>query len=222
MALVKFKDISKVYPSSPPVHALRNVNFEINEGEFIAIVGPSGSGKSTLLNVLGLLDMPTSGRYFLDGEETQALNLGERTKLRGTKIGFVFQSFHLLQTKTALENVALTGMYTGVPRQARLMRAKQALTQVGLEERQNFLPGKLSGGQKQRVAVARAICSNPRILLCDEPTGNLDSKTAGEIEQLLHDMSDTGLTIVVVTHNEELASRCDRIIRVSDGEVADE
>jgi putative ABC transport system ATP-binding protein len=220
MPLLELQQIEKTYPSTPPVYALKDVNFSVEEGEFVSIVGPSGSGKSTLLNILGLLDLPTNGRYILDGEETQDLPLGKRTVLRGSKIGFVFQSFHLLTNKTVLENVALSGMYTGVSRSERLHFAREAIEKVGLEHRIDFSPNNLSGGEKQRVAVARAISGRPKLLLCDEPTGNLDSTTSAQIEDLLHKMNRLGLTIIVVTHNEDLARRGGRIIRVRDGEVS--
>jgi putative ABC transport system ATP-binding protein len=211
-----------VYEAAQPVYALRSVNFTINQGEFVAVVGSSGSGKSTLLNILGLLDEPTSGEYILDGVKIGELKAYEKAQLRGSQLGFVFQSFHLIQGKTVLENVAVAGMYIGKRRVARFADAEAAIEKVGLEHRKDFLPAKLSGGEKQRVAIARALANDPKILLCDEPTGNLDSKTAAEIEAILRELNANGYTVIVVTHNDALASRADRIIRVSDGEVVEE
>jgi putative ABC transport system ATP-binding protein len=171
------------------------------------------------LNVLGLLDPPTSGSYELDNQETSEQSPREITRLRAETIGFVFQQFHLLSSKTVLENVALSGLYTWVARDVRLQRAAFALSETGLDQRASFRPNQLSGGEKQRVAIARAIASDPKLLLCDEPTGNLDSNTASEIEDLLHSMNRSGQTVVVVTHNEEFASRAQRIIHVRDGVV---
>ncbi|MDR1447648.1 MAG: ABC transporter ATP-binding protein [Candidatus Ancillula sp.] len=220
-SLIVLNDVRKIYnvDTEQPVHALKSVNITIFDGEFVSIVGESGSGKSTLLNILGLLDTSTSGEYILDGIITNNLKVDEKSKLRGEKLGFVFQSFHLIQSKTVLENVAIAGMYTGKKQFMRVLDAQNAIDMVGLTHRKDFLPAKLSGGEKQRVAIARALANNPRILLCDEPTGNLDSKTASEIEEILQNLNKQGYTIVMVTHNNELANRTDRIIRVSDGEV---
>jgi putative ABC transport system ATP-binding protein len=220
MPLITFQNVSKTYPTQPPVYALKNVSTSIEEGEFIAIVGVSGSGKSTFLNILGLLDTPTGGSYLFDGKNTKDLSPNEKTLLRGSKIGFVFQSFHLIASKTVTENVALSGMYTKVPRQTRYQNAKDALKKVGLEKRADFYPDTLSGGEKQRVAIARAISETPKLLLCDEPTGNLDSENSNEIVEILQHMNSTyGLTIIVVTHDNELAAKTQRTIYMKDGEI---
>ncbi|MDR1033428.1 MAG: ABC transporter ATP-binding protein [Bifidobacteriaceae bacterium] len=221
MPLITFQNVSKTYPTKPPVYALKSVSASINEGEFISIVGVSGSGKSTFLNILGLLDVPTSGSYLFDGKDTKDLNANEKTLLRGSKIGFVFQSFHLIASKTVTENVALSGMYTKVPRKVRFQNATDALKKVGLENRADFYPDTLSGGEKQRVAIARAISETPKLLLCDEPTGNLDSENSNEVIEILRHMNVTyGLTIIVVTHDNELATKTQRIIYMKDGEIS--
>lgn len=193
----------------------------IHRGDFAAIVGPSGSGKSTLLNLLGLLDRPTAGRYFLDGTDTGSLRPAQRAALRGSKIGFVFQAFHLLANRTALDNVALAGTYSKTPRKERLARAAQAIDMVGLSNRAGFLPSVMSGGERQRLAIARALAGEPAVLLCDEPTGNLDSERSEEIITLFEHMNEGGFTIVMVTHDERLAARAHRRIEVRDGHVQD-
>jgi putative ABC transport system ATP-binding protein len=219
--LVELKNIGRVYESTPPVHALKNVNISIEQGELVTIVGPSGSGKSTLLNVLGLLDSPNYGDYIFDSLNTSELSENEKSALRGRNIGFVFQQFHLLQYKSVLENVSLAGFYANVKRSERIKNAEAAIEKVGLFARKDFLPSHLSGGEKQRVAIARAIAIVPKLLLCDEPTGNLDSKTSGEIVDLLKKLHDEGNTIIIVTHNDEIAKIADHRISVKDGVVSD-
>ncbi|MFC7589515.1 ABC transporter ATP-binding protein [Nonomuraea antimicrobica] len=193
------------------------MDLRVDPGDYLAIVGPSGSGKSTLLNVLGLLDRPTSGSYRLDGVETTTLRDGARTRLRGTRIGFVFQSFHLLSHRTVVENVMLAEVYGPHPRGGRRARAEQALRQVGLEHRIGFVPDRLSGGERQRVAIARALMARPALLLCDEPTGNLDSRNTGAVLDLFDGLRADGLTILVITHEDEVSARAKRRVRITDG-----
>lgn len=199
------------------VHALRGVSLDIHAGEFTSIMGSSGSGKSTLMNTLGLLDRPSSGRYLLEGEDVSRLSSAERALVRNRRLGFVFQSFHLLARTTALENVALPLLYQGVPRKERDARAKEALERVGLGTRLGHKPNEMSGGQQQRVAIARAIVARPGLILADEPTGNLDTKTTIEIMELFHELADSGITIVLVTHEPEVAAFTRRILWVRDG-----
>jgi len=199
------------------VHALRSVNLKINEGEYVAIMGASGSGKSTLMNVLGCLDTPTSGRYELNEQDVSDLTDEELAEIRNSEIGFIFQTFNLLTRNTALENVMLPLVYSGIRKQQRMERAEKMLSSVGLAERVDHKPNELSGGQRQRVAVARALINNPAILLADEPTGNLDSKTSEEIMQLFSEIHKQGNTLIVVTHEEEIARHAYRIIRLKDG-----
>ncbi|MDR0433313.1 MAG: ABC transporter ATP-binding protein [Bifidobacteriaceae bacterium] len=220
-AVIELDGIERTYPGPPPVPALAATRLTIAAGDYVAVVGPSGSGKSTLLNVIGLLDVPTAGRYVLDGYDTGALNPSERAALRGTRIGFVFQSFHLMAHRTVLENVALAGTYVRLPRRRRLAQAAEAIERVGLGHRSQFLPSQLSGGERQRVAIARAIAGRPKVLLCDEPTGNLDTHRAGEIVALFEQMHTDGMTVVVVTHDESLAGRAARQLHVRDGVVTD-
>ena len=211
--------ITRRFDSDPPVHALREINLAVERGEFLAIVGRSGSGKSTLLNILGLLDVPTAGTYRFMGTDTSALDDVARSGLRGTSIGFVFQAFHLVPFRTALENVMMAELYNGYPRKGRRERASEALARVGLAERVNFLPTRLSGGERQRVAVARALVCRPQLLLCDEPTGNLDSETSAEIIALLHDLADEGVMVLVITHDDAIARRAQRTVRMVDGKL---
>ncbi|MDR3202961.1 MAG: ABC transporter ATP-binding protein [Bifidobacteriaceae bacterium] len=220
--VIDLAGVGRTYPGPPPVPALREASFAIGQGEYVAVVGPSGSGKSTLLNVLGLLDPPTAGRYLLDGRDVGELSASARAGLRGSRIGFVFQSFHLMNHRTVLENVAVAGMYTRARRGARLAAAREAIRRVGLDGRAGFEPSRLSGGERQRVAIARAVAGRPKVLLCDEPTGNLDSGRAGEIVELFEEMNAGGLTVVVVTHDESLAARAGRCLRVRDGLVAED
>jgi macrolide transport system ATP-binding/permease protein len=215
------RKIGRVYGTDPAVEALVDVDLSLGAGEWLAITGPSGAGKSTLLHVIGCLDRPTSGSYFIDGIDVSGMNDQERAGLRGQRIGFVFQAFHLLPYRTVLENVMLAEVYRGKKSRGRRERALAALERVGLAPRASFLPGKLSGGERQRVAIARALVGEPSILLCDEPTGNLDSKTAASILDLLEKLNREGLTIAVVTHDENVASRASRRVHIIDGRLTD-
>ena len=217
--VVALKGVGRSFPGPPEVHAVIGADLVIEAGEYLSIVGPSGSGKSTLLHLLGLLDQPTAGSYHLDGTDTSEMGEAERAAWRGRKIGFVFQSFHLLAHRTVLENVALAMVYTGVPRRERGDRARSALERVGLGHRIEFSPSTLSGGERQRVAIARALVSGPSLLLADEPTGNLDSVTAGSILDLFDSLHDQGLTLAVVTHDDAVSRRAQRRVRTVDGRV---
>lgn len=209
------------YPGPPPVTAFRPCDLVVRRGDFVSVVGPSGAGKSTFLNIVGLLDTPTEGSYRLDGLDTAALNDTERTALRGQRIGFVFQAFHLLPHRTATENVALALVYQRVARAERTARARRALTRVGLGHRLDSLPTRLSGGERQRVAIARAMVSDPSLLLCDEPTGNLDSTTSAAILDLLDELHSGGMTLVVITHDTTVAARADRALSIQDGVLSE-
>lgn len=202
------------------VHALRGVNLRIRHNEYVAIMGPSGSGKSTLMNLIGCLDTPTQGSYWLNGHEVSELNDDELARIRNKEIGFVFQTFNLLARATALHNVELPLIYNGTPAEERIDRAKSALTAVNLAERMYHKPNELSGGQRQRVAIARALINHPSIILADEPTGNLDSKTGAEIMALMDELHAKGNTIIVVTHEPDIASYAHRIVHIRDGEIA--
>uniref|UniRef100_UPI003F58FF19 ABC transporter ATP-binding protein n=1 Tax=Vibrio cholerae TaxID=666 RepID=UPI003F58FF19 len=218
--LVELQQICKHYTSGQNVvKALDGVDLTIRHGEFLAILGPSGSGKSTLMNVLGCLDKPTAGRYQLDGHPVDSLSTQQLAAIRNQKIGFVFQSFNLLEYASALDNVALPLVYAGVKAKDRRRRATELLTRVGLANRLDHKPNQLSGGQKQRVAIARALIDQPQILLADEPTGALDSKSGAEIEALFNELHREGRTIIVVTHDNELAKRTKRIVTIRDGQV---
>lgn len=218
--LVELQQICKHYTSGQNVvKALDGVDLTIRHGEFLAILGPSGSGKSTLMNVLGCLDKPTAGRYQLDGHPVDSLSTQQLAAIRNQKIGFVFQSFNLLEYASALDNVALPLVYAGVRAKDRRQRATELLTRVGLADRLDHKPNQLSGGQKQRVAIARALINQPQILLADEPTGALDSKSGAEIEALFNELHREGRTIIVVTHDNELAKRTKRIVTIRDGQV---
>lgn len=221
MAIIELRGIERVFPGTPPVRALRDVDLTIDAGEYVAIVGPSGSGKSTLLNVLGLLDRPTSGVYELDGHDAARLSERERAWLRAERLGFVFQSFHLLAHRTALENVMFGGMYQGVTKRERRRRAIAALERVGILHRASFRPDHLSGGERQRVAVARALAVRPSIMLCDEPTGNLDSASTASILDLFDDLVRGGLTMCVITHDGDVADRAQRHVRIVDGRLTE-
>jgi putative ABC transport system ATP-binding protein len=201
------------------VYALRGIDLHIKRGEYVAFMGPSGSGKSTLMNILGCLDTPTSGKYMLNGKDVSNLNDNELAEIRNKEIGFVFQTFNLLARNTSLDNVALPLVYAGLGKKERTQRAIQSLTNVGLADRMDHKPNELSGGQRQRVAIARALVNNPSIILADEPTGNLDTKTSYEIMQLMEDIHQKGNTVIVVTHEEDIAKRAKRIIRLRDGVI---
>jgi putative ABC transport system ATP-binding protein len=218
--LILAESLSKLYSlGGQTLRALDGVSLAIERGEFVAIMGPSGSGKSTLLNVLGCLDRPTAGTYRLAGRDVSRLGRGELAEVRNALVGFVFQNFNLLARTSALENVELPLVYAGVPRREREARARDALVRVGLAERIHHHPGQLSGGQQQRVALARAIVNRPRLLLADEPTGNLDTKTSESIMELLEELSHDGLTIVFVTHEPDVARHASRMVAMRDGRV---
>ncbi|MEV6844239.1 ABC transporter ATP-binding protein [Actinoplanes sp. NPDC051411] len=217
--VVVFKGIARTYPGSPPVAALRPVDLKIESGRYVTVVGPSGSGKSTFLNILGLLDRPTRGVYELDGIDVSSLPEKERTALRGNRIGFVFQAFNLLSHRSAVENVALALLYSGRPRTERIAAARAALDTVGLAHRAESLPRTMSGGEQQRVAIARALVHRPSLLLCDEPTGNLDSTTAGEVLGLLERLHMDRMTVVVITHDMDVARRGELTLSIRDGIV---
>lgn len=224
MSVIELKDIMKTYQMGDSVvHALYNVNLKIEPGEFTSIMGPSGSGKSTMMNILGCLDRPTSGEYFLDGKEIAGYDDDELAHTRNAKIGFVFQNFNLLAKLTAQENVALPLVYAGVDEEERMERAKKALEAVGLGERLEHKPMEMSGGQRQRVAIARALINNPAIIMADEPTGNLDTKSSYEIMDIFKKMNESGKTVVMVTHEPDIAEQTKRILVMRDGQlVSDE
>jgi putative ABC transport system ATP-binding protein len=219
-ALIDLEAITKVYRmGDEDLFALKGVSFTITRGDFVAIMGTSGSGKSTLMNILGCLDRPTTGRYWLDGRDVSHLEPDELAEIRNRTIGFVFQSFNLLRRTTALENVELPLLYAGVGGRDRARRAARALERVGLASRVGHYPNQLSGGQQQRVAIARALVNDPRIILADEPTGNLDSKTSNEVMALFQELGQSGITVVLVTHEPDIAAFADRIVLVKDGLV---
>ena len=221
--MIYMKDITKVYHmGDQEIRALDGATLNINEGEFVSIVGPSGSGKSTMMNIIGCLDVADSGEYLLDGQSIEQYSDRQLAKVRNGKIGFIFQSFNLLSRMTAEENIELPLIYQGLKFGERRRRVDEALERVGLKDRRYHKPTELSGGQQQRVAVARALATHPAILLADEPTGNLDSKTGEDIMRLFHSLHDTGNTIVLITHNNEIALQTGRIIRIFDGKVTEE
>jgi putative ABC transport system ATP-binding protein len=221
VAIIELRGLERVFGGTPPVWALRGVDLAIDAGEYVAIVGPSGSGKSTLLNVLGLLDRPTAGVYELDGRDAARLSERERAWLRAQRLGFVFQSFHLLAHRTALENVMFGGMYQGLSKRERRQRAIAALERVGLLHRATFRPDHLSGGERQRVAVARALAVRPSIMLCDEPTGNLDSASTASLLDLFDHLVAGGLTMCTITHDQDAAARAQRQVRIVDGRLTE-
>ncbi len=219
--LIKAEDLWKTYPmGAEEIHALRGVSFEISRGEYVAIMGPSGSGKSTMMNLIGCLDTPTRGKYFLNSRLVSAMNDDELAHIRNKEIGFVFQTFNLLARATALHNVELPLIYSGTPAHERRERAMRALQSVELGERMYHRPNELSGGQRQRVAIARALVNNPSLILADEPTGNLDSTTSAEIMRLLDTLYRQGNTIVLVTHEPDIAVHAYRVLRLLDGNIA--
>lgn len=215
--VVELVDLTRTFPG--PVNALTDVNLTVRSGDYLSIIGPSGSGKSTLLHILGLLDRPTTGEYRLDGLPTGSASESDRAALRGGRIGFVFQSFHLLPHRTVLDNVLLATLYSGVPRGEREQRARTALERVGLDHRVDFTPSTLSGGERQRVAIARSVVADPKLLLADEPTGNLDTKNSAGIMDLFDELHADGLTLVVITHDLAVSARAERRVRISDGRL---
>lgn len=220
MAMIEISNLTKVYNAgSIEVKALNDISFKIDQGEFVAIIGPSGSGKSTLMNMIGCLDVPTSGEYVLDGINISTLNDNQLADIRNTKIGFIFQGFNLLSKLNALENVELPLIYRGVSAKEREESSRKALETVGLSERIYHKPSQLSGGQQQRVAIARALAGNPPVILADEPTGNLDSKSGREVLDTLIELNKGGTTIVLITHDMGVASRAKRIIQIMDGQI---
>ncbi|MCA4791959.1 ABC transporter ATP-binding protein [Myroides odoratimimus] len=218
--IIQVKDIKRDFKlGSETVYVLKGVNLEIAKGDYVALMGPSGSGKSTLMNILGCLDTPTSGSYYLDGKDVSALKDDQLAEIRNKHIGFVFQTFNLLPRTSALDNVALPMVYAGNSKAERNARAKEVLDQVGLSDRIDHHPNQLSGGQRQRVAVARALVNKPAIILADEPTGNLDTKTSVEIMSLFDEIHANGNTVILVTHEEDIAAHAHRIIRLRDGVI---
>ena len=220
MEILKLTDICKDYQQGKePVRVLKNINLTVHKGDYLAIMGPSGSGKTTLMNLIGCLDVPTSGTYELEGQDLKDLTDDQLADIRNKHIGFVFQNFHLLPKMDALENVALPLLYAGVPLKERRQRAEEALKAVGLEERMHFLPNQLSGGQCQRVAIARAMVGKPTMLLADEPTGALDTKSGNQIMDIFRQLSNEGMTIIMITHERSIAQCADKIYHILDGEL---
>lgn len=221
-SLIAVNDLYKIYNvGENEIRALGGVTLGIGEGEFVAIVGQSGSGKSTLMNIIGCLDSPTSGEYLLGGEDVGRLDDKRLTQIRNRRIGFVFQNFNLIGGQDALENVELPLLYRGIPRAERRELAETALAQVGLEGRLHHLPAQMSGGQQQRVAIARAIAAKPPIILADEPTGNLDSRSGSDVMEILHSLHEAGRTVILITHDEKIARTATRIVRIQDGKIVD-
>lgn len=220
--LIRLAGVGRTFRSGDiEVRAVRDADLEVSPGDYVSIVGPSGSGKSTLLNIIALLDRPTSGTYRFEGTDVTELSEGRRTGLRAHRIGFVFQSFHLLAHRTVTENVILSMLYNSVPPRERRPRAMAALDRVGLTHRAGFLPGRLSGGERQRVAIARAIATRPAVLICDEPTGNLDSASTESVLELFDDLRADGLTLLVVTHDGAVSARAERTLRMHDGRLSE-
>ena len=218
--MIQLENIKKIFRTEEvETWALREVNLEVKEGEFVAIMGPSGCGKSTLLNILGLLDNPSEGKYLLDGKEVSTLKESERTDIRKGVIGFVFQSFNLIDELNVYENIELPLLYMGVPAKERKRRVEAAMDRMAISHRRKHFPNQLSGGQQQRVAIARAVLANPKIILADEPTGNLDSKNGKEVMNLLSELHQEGTTVIMVTHSQHDASYADRIVKLYDGEI---
>lgn len=220
MSLVEVKDLYKIYnPGENEVRALDGINLTVEKGEFLAIVGQSGSGKSTFMNMIGLLDIPTSGTYLLDGIDVSSMTDDELSEIRNKQIGFIFQGFNLISNLSAIENVELPLVYRGMKKEERHKLAVEALERVGLSHRLNHLPKQMSGGQQQRVAIARAVAARPPIILADEPTGNLDSHSGVEVMKILHELHREGRTIILITHDNEIAKEAQRVIRVQDGQI---
>ena len=223
MHLIEVRDVYKIYnPGENQVNALDGVSITIDEGEFVAIIGQSGSGKSTLMNMLGLLDTPTHGEYYINGKLVDDLTDDQMSVIRNEEIGFIFQGFNLISSLSALENVELPLVYRGMPKQERREISQQALERVGLGSRIHHLPAEMSGGQQQRVAVARAIAAKPPVILADEPTGNLDTKSTKEVMAILHELKDEGRTVIVIPHDNEIVEEAERVIRIRDGKVVED
>ena len=223
MELIEVRDIYKIYnPGENEVRALDGVTLSVSRGDFVAIVGQSGSGKSTLMNMLGLLDIPTSGEYYLDGENTSEMSDDELSEIRNKEIGFIFQGFNLIPSLTAQANVELPLTYRGMPAAERHRLSLEALERVGLGHRLNHLPNQMSGGQQQRVAIARAVAARPPIILADEPTGNLDSRSGAEVMKILHELNNEGRTVILITHDNGIANEAKRVIRIQDGKVVED
>lgn len=220
MSLIEIKDMYKIYnPGENEVRAIDGVNLTIEHGEFVAIIGQSGSGKSTLMNMLGLLDVPTSGKYILNGKDVDGLTDDELSEIRNKEIGFIFQGFNLITSLTAVENVELPLVYRGMKKEERNRLAVDALNRVGLSHRLEHLPKQMSGGQQQRVAIARAVAARPPIILADEPTGNLDSHSGVEVMKILHELHEEGRTVILITHDNDIADEAQRVIRIQDGQI---
>ena len=220
MSLIEIRDMYKIYnPGENEVRAIDGVNLTIEHGEFVAIIGQSGSGKSTLMNMLGLLDVPTSGKYLLNGQDVDGLEDDELSEIRNKEIVFIFQGFNLITSLTAVENVELPLVYRGMKKEERNELAVSALNRVGLSHRLDHLPKQMSGGQQQRVAIARAVAARPPIILADEPTGNLDSHSGIEVMKILHELHEEGRTVILITHDNDIANEAERVIRIQDGQI---